>query len=55
MPQMSAFLEPGFDSARQREQERIEAKLPVDRGAQTPEAVRWDIELAREWASLGGD
>jgi hypothetical protein len=55
MPQMSAFVEPGSDSARQREQERIEVKVPVDRGTQTPEAVRWDVELAREWAFLGGD
>jgi hypothetical protein len=55
MSQTSAFTEPGFDAGRQREQEKIEAISPLDRLTQLPEPVRWDVELAREWAFLGGD
>jgi hypothetical protein len=55
MSKTSAFIEPGFNSGRQREQERIEAKSPVNQFTQSQESVRLDVELAREWAVLGGD
>ena len=55
MPQTSPFIDRRFDRRLQREQEKVEAMSPVEQFTQSPDTVRWDVELAREWAVLGGD
>jgi hypothetical protein len=55
MTEMSALIEPEFDSAPGRDNAGLEAIAAVDRSKQRPEPISWNVELAREWAFLGGD
>ena len=55
MPQTSELMEPAFDGEPRHEQELFEAIPPLNRVNQTSDRVQWNVELAREWAFLGGD
>ncbi|HEX6950597.1 MAG TPA: hypothetical protein VF127_13430 [Nitrospira sp.] len=44
-----------FDSAQSVEQGRIEPIPALDSVQQLPQVAPWNVELAMEWALLGGD
>jgi hypothetical protein len=44
-----------FDSAQSGEQGRIEPIPALDSVPQLPQVAPWNVELAMEWALLGGD
>jgi hypothetical protein len=52
MPEMSDLIEPGFDSTARQEADMLEAATTVKK---TSDRMQWTVELAREWAVLGGD
>jgi|KBSMisStaDraftv2_1062788.scaffolds.fasta_scaffold339846_2 hypothetical protein len=55
MSQPSEFGGKKFDSAQYGEQGRIEAIPALDSVQPLPQAAPWNVELAMEWALLGGD
>ena len=55
MPHISEFMEPASDGEPCREQDIFEAISTFDRLNETSDRMQWNVELAREWAFLGGD
>ena len=55
MPQHGGISEQKFDSPLHGEQGKIEPLPALDSVQQLPQVAPWNVELAMEWALLGGD
>lgn len=55
MPQISELIEPAFDGEPRHDQDMLEAISTLGRTNKTSDRMQWNVELAREWAFLGGD
>ena len=55
MPQITELIGPAFDGESRHEQDLLEAISTLDRVDKTSDRIHWNVELAREWAFLGGD
>jgi hypothetical protein len=55
MPQTSELLKSKFDGEPRPEPDIEEAISTFDRRPAPFDRIQWNVELAREWAFLGGD